>query len=134
MDSSELELIWRGIANAKDTGQRAALCTVVRVRGSAYRREGAKMLVTEGGDYVCMLSGGCLESEVALAAQHVIAGGQPRIVGYDLSEEVVWGLGIGCGGSVDVLIQVLDTRLERWLEVMRDGALGIAATDRKSVV
>ncbi len=128
MDRGELELIWQGIERARDSGQRAALCTVVRVRGSAYRREGAKMLVLENGDYVCMLSGGCLEAEVALAAQQVIADGGPRVISYDLSEEVVWGLGIGCGGSVDVLIERLDTRLEAWLETLRSGALGVAAT------
>lgn len=128
MDRGELELIWQGIERARATGQRAALCTVVRVRGSAYRREGAKMLVLEDGDYVCMLSGGCLESEVALAAQEVIANGRPRIVGYDLSEEVVWGLGIGCGGSVDVLIQLLDAKLTAWLGTLRSGALSVAAT------
>ena len=128
MDRGELELIWQGLERAGDTGQRAALCTVVRVRGSAYRREGAKMLVLEDGQYVCMLSGGCLEAEVALAAQQVIADGQPRVVSYDLSEEVVWGLGIGCGGSVDVLIERLDAKLERWLETLRIGALGVTAT------
>ena len=128
MDSSELELIWQGIERARDSRQRAALCTVVRVRGSAYRREGAKMLVLEDGQYVCMLSGGCLESEVALAAQDVIADGQPRVISYDLSEEVVWGLGIGCGGSVDVLIERLDAALEGWLETLRSGALSVAAT------
>ena len=128
MDRGELELIWQGIERAEGSGQRAALCTVVRVRGSAYRREGAKMLVLENGDYVCMLSGGCLESEVALAAQDAIADGQPRIIGYDLSEEVVWGLGIGCGGSVDVLIERLDARLTAWLGTLRSGALGVAAT------
>ena len=128
MDSSELELIWQGLETARVSGQRAALCTVVRVRGSAYRREGAKMLVLEDGHHVCMLSGGCLESEVALAAQQVIADGQPRTVSYDLSEEVVWGLGIGCGGSVDVLIQVLDAELTAWLGTLRTGELSIAAT------
>lgn len=128
MDRGELELIWQGLERAKGSGQRAALCTVVRVRGSAYRREGAKMLVLENGDYVCMLSGGCLEAEVALAAQEVIADGQARIVSYDLSEEVVWGLGIGCGGSVDVLIERLDTLLEAWLEALRIGALSVTAT------
>ena len=133
MDRGELELIWQGLERAKGSGQRAALCTVVRVRGSAYRREGAKMLVLEDGSYVCMLSGGCLESEVALAAQDAIADGQPRIVSYDLSEEVVWGLGIGCGGSVDVLIERLDTVLEHWLETLRGGALGVAAMVLSSV-
>jgi xanthine dehydrogenase accessory factor len=130
MERVELEEILRGIDQARADGVWAALCTVVRVRGSAYRREGAKMLVLEDGSHVCMLSGGCLEPEVALAAQEVIAGGGSRVVRYDLSEEVVWGLGIGCGGSVDILIEPLQDNplLEAWLDVLRRGELGVAAT------
>jgi xanthine dehydrogenase accessory factor len=130
MERRELEEILQGIEQAQASGLRAALCTVVRVRGSAYRREGAKMLVLEDGSHVCMLSGGCLEPEVALAAQQVIASHRSELVSYDLSEEVVWGLGIGCGGSVDILIEPLQNNppLETWLEVLRKGELGICAT------
>jgi xanthine dehydrogenase accessory factor len=130
MERRELEEILRGIEAARADNLRTALCTVVRVRGSAYRREGAKMLVSEDGSHVCMLSGGCLEPEVAIAAQDVIVTGTPKVVSYDLSEEVVWGLGIGCGGSVDILIEPVQDNplLKVWLEVLKHGALGVAAT------
>ncbi|GGJ80767.1 xanthine dehydrogenase [Deinococcus aquiradiocola] len=108
---------------ALERGQRAAIATVVRVRGSAYRREGTRMLVLDDGAQVCMLSGGCLEGEVVEAALGIIASGTPEIVHYDLSEDATWGLGLGCGGSVDVRLE----RVERdpvtlaWLDALRSG-------------
>jgi xanthine dehydrogenase accessory factor len=130
MERAELETILHAVDQARASGTYAALCTVVRVKGSAYRREGAKMLVLEDGSHVCMLSGGCLEPEVALAAQDVMESGIAKIVRYDLSEDVVWGLGIGCGGSVDVLIEPLQDNplLETWLGMLRRGEIGVAAT------
>ena len=86
----------------------AAIATVVRVRGSAYRRAGTKMLIDSDGEQVCMISGGCLEQEVGEIAQQVLQTGEPQLESFDLDEDVVWGLGLGCGGSVDVYIEPFD--------------------------
>jgi xanthine dehydrogenase accessory factor len=131
MEHQELKTILVGLAAARDQNVRTALATVVRVRGNAYRREGAKMLVREDGDYVCMLSGGCLEAEVVEVAKDVIASKQARVVNYDLSEDVMWGLGIGCGGNVDILIEPLEDNevLYTWFGILERGELGVAATN-----
>lgn len=89
----------------KRTGKKMALATVVRVKGSAYRREGAKMLIDEEGKMTGVISGGCLEPDVAEVAKQVMADGRPVIKQYDLDEDLVWGLGLGCPGTVDVLIE-----------------------------
>ena len=130
MEQHEIRDILSAIQAAKANNVRVALATVVRVRGNAYRREGAKMLIREDGDYVCMLSGGCLEAEVVTVAQELIASNTSRIVNYDLSEEAMWGLGIGCGGSVDILIEPLENNrlLELWLALLERAELGVAAT------
>lgn len=131
MERLEINEILTGLREARSARQGAALASVVRVRGNAYRREGARMLIREDGSHVCMLSGGCLESEVALSAQLVIEQGQPSLTSYDLSEDVTWGLGIGCGGSVDIYVEpVLDVGglLEDWLGLLERGDLGILAT------
>lgn len=86
----------------------AAIATVVRVRGSAYRRAGTKMLIDAAGNQVCMISGGCLEQEVGEVAQRVMRSGQPQVKAFDLDEDIVWGLGLGCGGSVDVYVEPFD--------------------------
>src|SRR2546427_6307437 len=52
------------LARVLGAGQRAALATVVRVRGSAYRHEGAKLAVAENGTTAGNVSGGCLEQDV----------------------------------------------------------------------
>ncbi|MBA2427157.1 MAG: XdhC family protein, partial [Actinobacteria bacterium] len=54
-----------------------ALATIVDVKGSTYRRAGARLLVPAEGDMVGNLSGGCLEGEVEGVARVVMAGGEP---------------------------------------------------------
>jgi xanthine/CO dehydrogenase XdhC/CoxF family maturation factor len=119
MNRRETERILSAIRVAREQGLRVALATIVRVRGSAYRREGARILVREDGSYECLLSGGCLEPAVADAAGRVIATGQPTIIQYDLEEDSVWSVGIGCSGAVDIFIERLDGPMsDAWLEAL----------------
>jgi xanthine dehydrogenase accessory factor len=130
MDRRETERILQAIRHARATGERVALATVVRVRGSAYRREGARILVRADGTYECLLSGGCLEPAVVEAASRVIAGGDPVIVSYDLEEDSLWGLGIGCSGAVDIRIERLedDAITDAWLAMLEGGTAGTLVT------
>jgi xanthine dehydrogenase accessory factor len=130
MERRETEDILASIKDARGQDQGIALATVVRVKGSAYRREGAKMLVRDDGAMTCMLSGGCLEPEVVEVAKRVIMDGQALVTAYDLEEDVVWGLGIGCGGSVDIRIERLerDAVMDAWLGVLERAEVGVLAT------
>src|SRR5213596_237329 len=85
-------------------GRRAALATVVRVRGSAYRHEGAKLAVAEDGTTAGNVSGGCLEQDVREVALQVIRTGAPELRSYCSSADEIaaWDLGVGCEGQVDV--------------------------------
>lgn len=93
------------IQEARKNNKKSALATVVRVHGSAYRREGAKMMVDEDAKRVGMISGGCLESDVAEVAKEVITSGIPVLKKYDMDEDLVWGLGLGCPGKVEIYIE-----------------------------
>jgi xanthine dehydrogenase accessory factor len=90
-----------------------ALATVVHVDGSAYRREGAQMLIVPGPadapHTVGLLSGGCLEDDVTAHARDLLRGGPPQLLRYDLRADGddLWGLGLGCNGVVDVRVQSL---------------------------
>ena len=88
-------------------GRRAAMATVVRIAGSAYRRAGAKLLVEESGTTRGGVSGGCLEADVRETAMAVMRAGVPRLRHYETGgdDRTVWGLGLGCNGSVDIFIQ-----------------------------
>ena len=120
-------------------GRMVALATVVAVDGSAYRREGAKLLVHEDGIPVGIISGGCLEGEVATIAGEVFEQGRPRRESFDLREDAIFGLGSGCGGVVDVLIEPLsgDDTFRSWsgavLERRRVVRALITASERDDV-
>jgi xanthine/CO dehydrogenase XdhC/CoxF family maturation factor len=94
------------LAELLSEGRHAALATVVRVRGSAYRHEGAKMLVADDGSTVGNVSGGCLEADVREVAMQVLATNAPQRREYCAGSDEVsaWDLGVGCEGSVDVWV------------------------------
>ena len=91
-------------------GACAALATVVRISGSAYRRPGAKLLIEENGLTHGGVSGGCLESDVRAHGLRILSGAPGRVLHYDTGsdEETLWGLGLGCEGAVDVHVQRVD--------------------------
>ena len=95
------------LAELRSEGRRAALATVVRVRGSAYRHEGAKMLVAKDGSVVGNVSGGCLEADVREVALRVLETGVSEQREYCGSADEIeaWDLGVGCEGVVDVSVQ-----------------------------
>src|SRR5262245_14002215 len=95
------------LAELSAAGRRAALATVVRIVGSGYRRPGAKFLIEETGGTLGSVSGGCLEADVREVARAVLETGPPCLRHYSTGtdEDVVWGLGLGCNGLVDVFVQ-----------------------------
>lgn len=109
MDSAESLRILQQAEQAAASGQPCALATVVGVQGSAYRHEGARLLVFADGTTAGAISGGCLESDVVQAAREAMRSGRPRLLRYDLTsdDDELWGLGLGCNGVVEVFIQPL---------------------------
>ncbi|GBC84454.1 putative xanthine dehydrogenase subunit A [bacterium HR11] len=105
----ELRDILDALTEVRRRGQPAALATVVKVRGSTYRRPGARMLVLPDGTMVGSISGGCLEGDILEKARQVLTTGTPLLVTYDMTsdDDIVWGLGLGCNGVVYVLIEPL---------------------------
>lgn len=99
-------------AALRASGGHGALATVVRVVGSAYRRPGARMLLGVDGTRVGLVSGGCLEADLVERARPVLESGTPALVTYDASrdEDLVFGLGLGCEGTVEVLIERVPER------------------------
>lgn len=93
--------------------QRAALATVVRVDGSSYRRTGARMFVTENGEWVGGISGGCLEGDALRRAKMAIMQDKPSVVTYDTTEDDAHqiGVGLGCNGIIDILITPITDRI-----------------------
>jgi xanthine dehydrogenase accessory factor len=89
------------------SGERGALATVVATRRSAPRPVGSRLVVFENGELLGSVSGGCVESDVALQAMEVIGGGKPRLLTYGIADEQAWEIGLPCGGEIDVFVQPL---------------------------
>jgi xanthine dehydrogenase accessory factor len=86
-------------------GERFALATVINVDGSAPRDEGATMLIASSGKIAGSVSGGCVEGAVADEARSVLADGAPKIVRYGINKNMMWDVGLSCGGAIDVYIE-----------------------------
>ena len=90
-------------------GQSLVLATVYDTEGSTYSKTGTHMLITGEATFQGMLSGGCLEGDLAERARQVVDTGEPQAVTYDLgkNDEELWGLGVGCDGLMRIFLQPL---------------------------
>lgn len=85
------------------------LASVFETEGSTYSKAGARMVINSQGDFQGMLSGGCLEGDLAERARAVLDSGKAQTVSYDLgvNGEELWGLGVGCDGLMRIFLQPL---------------------------
>ena len=86
-------------------GERFAVATVVATRFSAPRPVGSKLAVSETGELCGSVSGGCVESDVAEQAQDVLTTGVPKLLTYGISDDDAFGVGLPCGGEIDVFVE-----------------------------
>lgn len=109
-----MDPIWLELARLVERGKPGALVTITRTAGSAYQREGTKMLFRASGENVGTISGGCLEVDIFERCRAVLGTGTPRIVTYTPESmiDTVFGFGSGCLGTIDLLIEPT----EAWLE------------------
>lgn len=95
-------------------GRRAGVATLVRVRGSAPRRPGARFAASEGGEVAGSVSSGCVEADLYEHIQQVVAVGVSRLQTYGISDEMAATVGLPCGGEIEVLVAPYDPRDEVW--------------------
>ncbi|MFT6336634.1 MAG: xanthine dehydrogenase accessory factor [Saprospiraceae bacterium] len=106
----------------KTTGTKMALATVVNVEYSSYRRSGARMLITEDGNWVGGISGGCLEGDTLKKAMYAIHKNEAVKVTYDTREDDPnqIGVGLGCNGLIDVLIVPIRDLENNPIEILKE--------------
>jgi xanthine dehydrogenase accessory factor len=92
----------------RNRGERFAVATVVATRRSAPRPVGSKFAVSESGELCGSVSGGCVESDIAEQARDVLETGVPRLLSYGISDDEALGVGLPCGGEIDVFVERFD--------------------------
>src|SRR3990170_8509684 len=97
--------IYEEIIRLRRAGIKAALATIVNVRGSIPSYESAKLLVREDGSLVGTVGGGCVEAEVWTAARQVIQEEKPRKLTFNLNQDPSYDTGLLCGGTLEVFIE-----------------------------
>jgi xanthine dehydrogenase accessory factor len=102
------------------------VATVVATRSSAPRPVGSKLIVREDGGLEGSVSGGCVESDVVLAAQEVRESGVARLVTYGITDDMAISVGLPCGGEIDVFVEPLGEQVESGvvLTVVRGEGVG----------
>ena len=92
----------------REAGQDVAMATVVRVVGTAPRREGARLAVSASGDIVGSVSGGCVEGAVVEEALEVLRTRTPKLLQYGITADMLTDVGLSCGGTIDVYVEPLE--------------------------
>lgn len=101
---NEFRTILNSIRSVWKKNKKAAIVMLIGVNGSAYRLPGTKMMMAENAEMVGTISGGCLEGDIYSYALEAIQEDTPMIKNYDLSDNEIWSLGIGCKGSLEIFI------------------------------
>ena len=107
MDASEADVLqqaldWRG------QGRKVALATVIATWGSSPRPVGSQLAVSEAGEMVGSVSGGCIEGAVVREAQAIMAGAPARLLDFGVTNEQAWEVGLACGGKLEVYVEALE--------------------------
>ncbi|NUP90008.1 MAG: XdhC family protein [Candidatus Sumerlaeia bacterium] len=102
------ESIYRHIADLLDAGRRCALVTIIQTIGSVPRQPGAKMLVTDEGEVLGTVGGGCVEADLFALAQEALARREILTKTVDLSVKSQDEIDMFCGGKVTAVIEPLE--------------------------
>ena len=118
--STSLQRLLPLFENERQHARPMVLATVIQTAGPTYTKPGAQMLIATSGEYAGLLSGGCLEGDLSERAQRVLENGGGEMVRYDMRgpDDLLFGMGSGCEGAMDILLQRLDPALQ-WQPLSR---------------
>jgi xanthine/CO dehydrogenase XdhC/CoxF family maturation factor len=125
----ELIQIIQQVKGLQKTERKFVLATVVQVDGSAYRRPGARMLISEEGDWWGGISGGCLEGDILKKAQLALYSQEYKSITYDTREEdpFALGIGLGCQGVIEIHINPFQDQINQLVTALEDHIQGNVA-------
>jgi xanthine dehydrogenase accessory factor len=98
--------LFEHIDKLKQEEAKVAVATLVNTRGTTPRKEGAKMVVGEGGRILGSVTiGGCVDAQVIEESADVLGRNAPRLLELNLGDEEAWEIGLTCGGTIEVFVE-----------------------------
>ncbi|MEN9960730.1 MAG: hypothetical protein RL045_982 [Bacteroidota bacterium] len=125
----ELYTVIQQVKDLQRAGLKFVLATVVNVEGSAYRRPGARMLISEDGNWWGGISGGCLEGDILKKAQLALFSQSYKTITYDTREEdpFALGIGLGCQGVIEIHINPFQDQINALVGALENHLVGNVA-------
>jgi len=92
-----------------ESGQQVALATVIETWGSSPFQIGSKMIISEKGNFLGSVSGGCVETSVITECLELIKNKKSfKKIDFKVSDENAWDIGLACGGEMTVFIEQIN--------------------------
>jgi xanthine dehydrogenase accessory factor len=102
------EPVFAAVNAALAAGEPVALVTIVRAAGSTPQRVGAKMVVYADGRMLGTIGGGCYEADAFGKAREALRDRKPRLLHYELNDDLAQETGLVCGGQMDVYVEPIE--------------------------
>ncbi|HOP22309.1 MAG TPA: XdhC family protein [Gammaproteobacteria bacterium] len=102
--------LWDVFIENKQKNIPMVMTTIVETTGNSYKKSGAMILIDANLKTYGLISGGCLESDLAEHSETIFHNRTPKIITYDLSDDSIFGLGAGCDGEIKILMQLIDSQ------------------------
>jgi xanthine/CO dehydrogenase XdhC/CoxF family maturation factor len=103
--SNDRDDILATAAGWRDKDRDVALATVVSTWGSAPRPAGSQLAISDNGDFVGSVSGGCVEGAVVAEALEVMKSDKPKLLDFGVSDDDAWEVGLACGGRISIYVE-----------------------------
>ena len=136
----DTDAILDSAARWRARGRGVALATVVNTWGSSPRPVGSQLAANDAGAFVGSVSGGCVEAAVIAEARLILKGAPAKVLGFGVSDEQAWEVGLACGGKVEIFVQSLAGRddllaaLQRARAARKPALVAIELADGRSAL
>lgn len=98
----------------REGGERAAVAVLTESWHSAPRRPGARFARSETGAIGGNVSAGCVEADLAIRLDALLAGAPNDIVSYGITDETAAGVGLACGGRIELFLEIWPPQSPVW--------------------
>ncbi|MFD9326212.1 XdhC family protein [Streptomyces sp. NPDC060065] len=114
------------------TGTRFAVASVIGTWSSSPRQPGAAMAVSESGEVVGSVSGGCVEASVYELARQALETGEALTETFGVADDDAFAVGLTCGGTLEIFVRpVAEAQFAQWSALaaaVREGRQATMAT------